>query len=235
MKNSPKYFCLNSGGCGSVYLTKLLKVNGLEGVAHDAQPDLNMLGIKCFLGTSDKKRGIAKLLESRKNTSVEIGNRLFSLVPYLKEAFPTAKFIHLHRDGRESVRSIASNPNIDAIFNDKIRFRSIGETSSRSTVIPTYSKICLYWSNINDRIINDTRGTSLLRLDFQDLISGKIENLEEFLKTTLQIKKIEPANQKPKVHGKRLPPFNTWDDQKKRIFWRLCGKTMLELGYWDGR
>lgn len=227
---NPKVFCLCVGGCGSKYLVQLLTENGIPGAFHEAAPAFDRLGIDYFNGKVSRSEAASRLAGTRDAISFEASNRLFSLADPISDAYPGSRFIFLFRDGRESVRSIWSNPKIDDIMTERYRFREIARAPT-GREISTLEKVCLYWSNINDRILNDLKGKDHLFLSFEDLTAGRIDALQDFLGTSFERRTIPSVNEKPDLHGNRKPPYADWDQANKQAFDRLCGKTMMALGY----
>lgn len=222
-------FCLNSGGCGSKYIVKLLIRNGVQNAHHEAKPDLNKLGIEHYLKKANTEKIVDVLRDTRKEVFFESSNRLFSMANEISRAIADAKFIHLHRDGRESVRSIYSNPKITSILMSNFRFAALCSIEDPKP-LSDLEKVCLYWSNVNDRILEDLRGSDYLSLKMIDLVEGRIDRLQEFIGLELRKKIIDPVNEKV-AHIERKPDFTDWNTSDQDIFWRICGKTMLRLGY----
>ena len=140
--HQPRFFCLNSGCCGSTYLIRLLDDNGWKGVWHEKNPDFNAVGVAHFDHPMNERRLASLLRYTRWDVFLEANNRLFSLARPLHRAFPGARFMHLHRDGREAVRSALSRPDVDRYLRTNIRFQ--GKLAGPRNASPL-ERFCHYW------------------------------------------------------------------------------------------
>ena len=231
--NRTRIFCQNSGACGSTYIVRLLEANGLRGVFHEKQPDLLKLGLDFYEREMPWLRLISLLRYTRHDINFEASNRLFSLSRPLADAFPGARFIFLHRDGIETIRSVLSKPNVAQYFREDVRFRG---TLAGDHNLDIFSRACHHWSNMNRRIHEDLQYLDLTQqidaptLRFENLIDGNIQPLEDALQTTLRIKTCAPANQSKPSGQLRFPAYTEWTRIQKKTFQTICGETMALLG-----
>lgn len=231
--NRTRIFCQNSGDCGSTYLVRLLGANGLTRVFHEKKPDLQKLGLEYYEQEMPWVRMVALLRYTRHDIDFEANHRLFSLSRPIHDAFPGARFIHLHRDGIETVRSVLSKPSVNRYFRDNIAFQG---TLAGDHDLDVFSRACHYWANVNLRIHEDlqylflTKGLESPMIRFEDLVNGKIQTLEDFLKTSLAIKSCEAAHQSQLNESNRFSPYADWSLAQKHTFERICGPTMELLG-----
>jgi len=101
--------------------------------------------------------------------------------------------------------------------------------SANSTVL---ERMCRYWANYNQRILDDLKEEDHLSLKFSDLIIGNINSLEEFIGSSLTTKKISPVNaDKPVRKEGKYQPFESFSQADKETLFRICGPTMHALGY----
>ena len=119
----PRFFCQNSGGCGSTYIVQLLADNEIERCFHELEPDFNQLGVDHFESPMSQSRLVRLLRYTRHDVYFEANNRLFSCSRELRTAFPNAKFIHLHRHPADAVRSAMSKPDVATYLNENLRFQ----------------------------------------------------------------------------------------------------------------
>ncbi len=228
----PRYFCLNSGGCGSKYLVRLLADNGWPSVWHEKQPDFNRLGIEHYESELNESR-LARLLRyTRWDVFLEANNRLFSLSQPLAQAFPGCRFIHLHRDGRQAVSSAMSRPNVERYLATSVRFR--GSLAGFREMRPL-ERMCHYWNNMNRRILDDLERTAAetrpaLSLSFESLVEGRLDALEQFAGRPIAIRRREAVNRGPTKVSARFPEFADWRTADQRLFLEICGETMNRLG-----
>ena len=230
---APRVFCQNSGGCGSTYIVKLLQANGVSNCFHEKTPDLNSLGVEYFESGGSSHRIRRLLRYTRHDVLFEASNRLFSLSRELKCAFPSARFIHLHRHAADAVRSAMSKPDIERYLATSPRFA--GLLGGPKTASP-FERFCHYWANINGRILDDLDSLDLpesarLSMTFEDLTSGNIGSLQRFVNSELNVRKLPPANVgKTGIRG-RFEAYEDWTFSQKSTFHRICGDVLARLGY----
>ncbi len=227
-----KVFCLNGGSCGSNYIAELLKVNGWSDCYHEKKPDLDHEGMLHFEGRMDVRYLKLLLRWTRHRVRFEANNRLFSMGKELMQLYPNAKFIHLYRDGRSVVTSAMNIAKAELTWgSSRLRYRSTKLCGDPQ--LSNFEKSCNYWSRYNQRIMDDLGTASLLRLKFEDLVAGKVDDLANFLGTDLRVRQIPPVNhQKRKKTGSAaFPRYADWSDEHQRQFWEICGPVMTTLGY----
>lgn len=225
-----RFFCQNAGSCGSMYIVELLKINGISQCYHEKAPDLDVLGIAHYEGLVAEKRLKRVLIHSKNGVFFEANNRLFSMTKILKESFPDARFIHLHRDPRDLIPSSLSKPFEITWESGRPRYTSTKLCGpANSTVL---ERSCSYWTNYNQRILDDLKQEDHLSLKFSDLVTGEISSLEEFMGSKLSIREIPPVNaDKPVRKEGKYQPFESFSKEDKETLLRICGPTMHALGY----
>lgn len=231
-----KYFCLNSGSCGSKYLVHLLRKNGIDRCYHEKAPDLDRTGVTYFLAGSYEWAIKGLLLLTRNQVYFESSNRLFSLALLLKKVFPESNFIHLHRNGIDSVRSNVNKILWPEVMDTSTRLRYASRLAGSPSLSP-FERTCHYWANINERILNDLkamRSESVLSLRFDDLIRGNLGDLEEFLGRRLKTRTMGPVNTKNNLKSEEarvIGDFDQWPSDWKKAFLHICGLVQHRLGY----
>ena len=215
-----------------MYLVELFRTNGFKDCYHEKRPDLDEEGVAYYL--SDQRRHWLKilLLLTRKSVYLESSNRLFSLVPLLTEVFPNAKFIHLHRDGRDSMVSNFNKNNWPSLIQTSTRLRYNSELAG-SKSLSGFERSCWYWRNMNQRIIDDLKGIDHLSLRFQDLITGNVAALEDYCGVSFQTKTTAPSNTKDdlKLPEKRYQSFSDFPAENIKQFEEICGNVQKAMGY----
>lgn len=231
--HQPRFFCLNSGGCGSTYLICLLADNGWPGVYHEKVPDFNALGVEHWDGPLSQVRLASLLRYTRWDVFLEANNRLFSLARPLYRAFPGSRFVHLHRDGREAVCSALSRPDVAGYLRTNIRFQgTLAGPRQRSPL----ERFCHYWNNMNRRILDDLLQLfpltgPWLNLPFADLVAGRLNELERFTGREISVRRRPVVNRGLIGQQGRYPGFADWPESDQRLFHSICGETMQRLGY----
>lgn len=224
VRNQTRFFCQNSGSCGSHYIIDLLRENGVERVFHEKDPDLNEIGVQHFESPLPQSQLIQTLRYTRHNVFFEANNRLFSLSQELATAFPNSKFIHLFRHPANAVRSAMSKPNVVDYLETGVRFA--GTLAGSSDQRPL-ERFCLYWKNVNQRILNDMEfleqsGSSVIWLDFDDLISGNVKTLESFMGCELGKIKRSPSHVGAVRNEGKFESFEQWADVDRRALEEIC-------------
>ncbi len=224
-----RIFCQNSGACGSSYVVQLLKENGIERAFHEKTPDLNKLGLEHYEQPAAASRLKMILRYTRHDAFFEANNRLFSMSRELAAAFPSASFIHLHRDGIEAVRSAMSKPNVEAYLATNVRFS--GSLAGSHAEFP-FARCCHYWANMNRRIATDMQRLGLdddricVSLRFENLITGDVAPLERVLGVRLSKQTCAAVNI-GRVGGRgKFPHYRDWNSGQKQTFDRICGPVM---------
>jgi hypothetical protein len=219
-----KFFCQNSGACGSHYIVDLLIENGVERVFHEKEPDLNELGVQHFDSPVSKSRMIQTLRYTRHNVFFEANNRLFSFSRELSTAFPNAGFIHLFRHPAHAVRSAMSKPDVATYLDSNVRFSgTLGGTKGQRPL----ERFCFYWKNINQRILDDLlvlqeSGVKTMWLEFDDLVSGRVDQLEKFLDRNLRRTRRSPSNVGAVRKEGKFDTFENWSSKDKETLNQIC-------------
>ncbi len=230
--NQKRIFCQNSGACGSTYVVKLLNENRFEHVFHEKTPDLNWVGLRHYESPLPVSRLVRVLRYTRHDTFFEANNRLFSLSQEIATAFPNAQFIHLHRDGTQAVRSAMSKPGVQAYLHENIRFK--GSLAGPHHCEP-FIRLCHHWANMNKRIFDDLELVSHqsdqqpISLRFENLVNGRVNQLEEIVGQSLQQKTCQPANIGRVCGAGKFPEYRDWKPAQKSAFDEICGPVMSLL------
>ena len=224
VRNQTRFFCQNSGACGSHYIVDLLNENGVDRVFHEKDPDLNEIGVRHFDSPIPKSQLVQTIRYTRHNVFFEANNRLFSLSRELSAAFPNARFIHLFRHPANAVRSAMSKPNVTDYLKTNLRFS--GSLAGTSDFRPL-ERFCLYWKNVNQRILDDLQtvrqsGAAVIWMDFDDLISGDVKPLESFLGCELPKRKRSPSNVGTVRSEGKFETFEQWSDPDRRTLEEIC-------------
>ena len=224
VKSEVRIFCQNSGACGSHYIVDLLNDNKVDRVFHEKEPDLNEIGVAHYERPISTAKLVRILRYTRHNVFLEANNRLFSLSKELSVAFPNAKFIHLFRHPANAVRSAMSKPQVENYLKTNVRFA--GSLAGQFSMRPL-ERFCHYWHNVNQRIFEDlmeleATGVPVIWLEFDQLISGQIQCLEEFIGHSIRSIQRPPSNVGAvRKEGKFEPPEN-WSDDDREVLDRIC-------------
>ena len=192
-------------------------------------------GVREYLGEGG---GLARILIalSRIRVNVEVSHDIFSFSKFIKKVYPNSKFIHLHRNGVDSIRSMVNKITFPDIFEKSTRIRYSSRLAGEKD-LDAFSRACKYWANINRRImedLNEMDDAETDQLRFRDLIGGDLKCVEQFLECSLPVKTMEPVRTKEHLKDDsavRIGKFTDWPVEWKRTFARICGPVHEKLGY----
>ena len=144
-------------------------------------------------------------------------------LPMIGRMLPTARFIHVHRDGRQVVESMRS-------------MWGWGLKRAAGT-----------WRDANELALEFGRSNPgrILRVAYESLISATGPTLQEVWRflgldncpaSIHFISRNNPINESPAFSGERsrdklTPRFRDWSPRRRRRFDRIAGRVMAELGY----
>jgi hypothetical protein len=159
--------------------------------------------------------------QTRRGLRFEANGALFSLAEPIQTAFPNVRFVFLHRDGRDVVRSGMNRP----WFAPHDTLPRIGADRDGSR----FEKICRLWAEMNREILKSLEGKDYLDLPFQTLVSAEGgRQLEDALDEEFDEHELAPVNESRK---KDFPRYEEWPSDKRQTFWDICGPMMEEPGY----
>lgn len=224
LRTQKRFFCQNSGACGSHYIVDLLTENGIDGVFHEKDPDFNEIGVKHYESGLSQSSLVNALRYTRHNAFFEANNRLFSLSAELAVAFPGAAFIHLFRHPAAAVCSAMSKPNVDQYLQSNLRFA--GSLAGSPGQRPL-ERFCHYWTNVNQRILDDLEqlgrsGKDVMWMSFEDLGAGDVSKLESFLGLKLETRTRSPSHVGAVRKEGKFASLENWSEQDQSLFNEIC-------------
>lgn len=208
----------------------------------------------------DKRHQLLSEIKSNNFLYIESAHWASHLIEELHELFD-ARFIHLHRDGRQFVRSglerrwyenfsTASSQRI-FLIERLVRYPrrkfmvNVGNSYIDHRLKPPrkmrsrFEKITWLWQEINQTIIdslNKLPDTAKMRLRLEDVNKETIIGLQNFIGVPLESKRIKRmlaiAQQKPnKTRQRTVSAPEDWPEGQKERFREIAGKMMQDLGY----
>lgn len=230
-------FVLNTGRAGSRYICRLFHENGFS-VGHEITFPLEQA---CQYDHTQGSHpdplpsevDVPDLLQDDRRDEVylEANHALYSFGCELAELYPEAKFIHLHRDGRDHARSMMCQKHL-TIHNGWLPDPDTTPCPPYAWNAPAFLRCVLEWVNRNQVIQEDMASLSqdrVLSVKSEDLWSGKaVPSIEDFLDITLD------AKTRDAFGGKKtytFPAYEDWPTEYRNVFWWLAGDLMLHLGH----
>lgn len=243
-------------------LSRVLALHPKLGAFHEPTPLLNT---EAYLRWSGKRDGhwIARRLATKRDRFirevqangllyVESSHFLSHLIPDLLERYD-ARFVHLHRDGRQFVRSGLDRPwygprSFKALLEDRVR-RSTGlnignsyrdhRLSPPSGLKTRFEAISWLWTEINAQILRHLDGVPDERrfaARLEDIGPALLCRLLKFLRQDSDPAILErmcslAAERPNRTREHSTPPQDAWDANSRQRFSQIAGDMMSKLGY----
>lgn len=171
---------------------------------------------------------IKKWIVSRNNDYAEANVYFAHIMPIVTEVFPEATIVHLHRDGREVVRSLLNRSWYDTPEDTKHPGFSIDGWTNMTQL----EKACWYYRLTNETI----EEYSQQRVVFEQLTSSPEQFTQILTKLGIRITLPEVAEQQHKQivnanYSDSVPPFSEWSVGDQQLFQSICNSTLSTLGY----
>lgn len=239
-------FVLGTGRCGSKSIANNLNKHKDIYAKHEDIKQFIRLSTEYAHGEKnvrEVKNEVLSIFESKtlKNYQNELilhsDQRLWNMVPILKELFPKAKFIHLIRDGRDTVRSMyARNWFVDNELeinkHEWAEYRLNGYLAGdvdeeKWKNWGAFERCCWYWSYINESISKE-----LLTQQKSYLI--KLENIDDNLSDFLEFLDVDKHNfnfdKYNAVKKSNLKKYQfQWTEKEEEKFQKIAGETQLKF------
>lgn len=181
-----------------------------------------------------RMKGIEYYIKAKKLSGYgEVNSFLRRHIIAIQKFYPYVKLFHLVRDGRDVVRSMLSNDTME-FWDENTKYISPNEHDvfySKWNSMNRFERLCWYWMVENEYLSTYIKEY----IKFEDLLEDYNyfdEKVLRVLGLNVTKEKWEIAKESPKnVTDHDAPKWETWDDDIKRIFWKICGGTMLRYGY----
>lgn len=152
------------------------------------------------------------------------------LEPFLDEfraQIPDAELIHLHRDGKDVVRSILNRDWYDTPFDRRHRVVPIPEWDE----LNQFERACWYYRHTQERLMTATKA----RISFERMVS----DLAYLTRTLRELGIVVHPLLAETEFGKRIdanrrdefPSYERWPEEYRMAFERICGDVQSALGY----
>jgi hypothetical protein len=260
-------FVVSTGRAGSKMIAEAMRVHPQVVALHEPlpRPGLHREAYWAWSGRADA-RWLRTRLERKRRTLVEqiLANGFVylesahycsHLIGPLRDLFPGAKFVFLHRDGREFVRSglerswyrgkeESALAHLVKFARDRLLL-DLGNVGWDHRLSPPKQlrtraeRIAWLWAEINRSIEKGLAGVpqqDQFRLPLAELSIDSLRALTEFMgidgDPRILSKMMAVAAERPnKTRSRSVPPFEQWTRQEQLQFFRIAGPMMKQLGY----
>jgi len=253
-KDARCLFVLSTGRTGTTTLARLLGLSDEIEAFHEPSPQLleERKTARWEVGENPGKyrhifvraRGASLYRAVSKNHMyAETSPRLTFFAPVISELLPSAKFLFVHRDPFEVVRSgmkrgwYADHPA------DYARVRPVGgeDFYEKWEDASPLEKVCWYWTVCNTfaiRFCQRVDSSRVLTIQSEDLFGGAVvPNIFDFLGVEKPSEERVERVLKRKLnaqHEGTFPKREEWTSSMRKTLHRIAGETMARLGYSEG-
>lgn len=151
------------------------------------------------------------------------------LLPELQSIAPDARIVHLHRDGRDVVRSVISRGWYDAPEDRRHYVPPIPEWDQMTQ----FERACWYYRHTNESIMPPATA----RIEFERMVRDLSYLTDQLASLGILVHPLLAEREFPKHinpdRGRLFPPADEWPDEYLDIFHRVCGPLQQMLGYTD--
>ncbi|MBV1901682.1 MAG: sulfotransferase [Kordiimonadaceae bacterium] len=260
-------FVVGCGRSGTQALARLLDIADTvemhhEYMVHHIQP----LGVQYFHGLIRREDVLEKLATIYAGAihycPSEIwgdsSNKVSWLIGELAELFPTAKFVHVVRDGRKVTSSLFNKLGDECLDDASVEIMSrylnapqdshvcpppekkywwpcakeAGDSELYST-LDQYGRIAYHWAQINEEIekqFSMLPNERCLKVRLEDITSDK-QALAAMMQFVGIPDKDEYFTVMQRPHNVVRPENNPLTEAQLTVFWKLCADTMEKYGY----
>ena len=247
-------FFLSTGRCGTQWFSRLLSKDRSLKVLHAPQPSLACQGRLAYErlqqnATAKEKALIREIYLSGRETHlryaykcskklVETNNYITFFAPVLKELFPHAKFIHIHRHPGEFVRSGINRGYYTTARKDDMKriLPLFGEDREKWPDYSQIRKISWLWRATNE-FVEDFKAhldnERILTIDFNALTPERVYETARFIGAGITLASIRRDFYK-KVNRQKTTiksPFDQWDQMEKQEVLSMAGDLAHKYGY----
>jgi hypothetical protein len=219
-----RFFAVGTGRCGTKYLANLLQTNNVNDAYWEKEPFLEERLLAYWKGELNQGRTrdlIKDLKRTRNDVFFEANHALTFGMPLLLDVFLDARFVHLHRAPDPCITShLRNSPSVNL--------------ESRWTADEKFTAACKWWSMKNGFILGlreRIEDELVLDLPFEDLVSGEVDALQDFLGMEFEHDETAAMNKTSQYRADNFPPPTEWSDEKWDTLEETCGEVAEALGY----
>jgi hypothetical protein len=258
-------FVVSTGRAGSKMIAHAMRVHPQVLALHEPRPGLHREAYISWAGRRSA-RWLRGRLELKRSSLVEqtLANGFVylesahfcsHLIGPLRDLFPGAKFVFLHRDGREFVRSGLERTwyrgNEESALGHLAKFArhrlllDVPKPGWDHRLTPPRQlraraeRIAWLWAEINRSIEKGLAAVpkeDQFRLPLAALGPDSLRALTEFMGVDVDGRILNEmmavaARRPNKTPSRAVAPFDQWPDEEQRQFFRIAGEMMTQLGY----
>lgn len=249
----PCVFTLSTGRVGTETLTAVLDQSPHIIATHEPAPILVEPSYAAYMTNGDEERWVAVVASARGESVVEAcqagkiyaetNNRMTYMAKALSSAFPSSKFIHLHRHPYEVIHSGLRRSYYKTHPWDfaRIRPRPGEEFAEQWDDMPPLEKVAWYWRAVNQHAIDSMEALPDSRrfvLRSADLFGGResaLEALFSFVGVELppraRIDSVLSLNLNRQRGGAPVAPPAEWSTVERDRVRRIVGDVASALEY----
>ena len=236
------YFFLSTARSGSTWLSKVIdEATPLIGQhefslnhryhENELVADHNTgLGFKDLVKDVDKAKRLLldarAWIEDQAHDYAEANVYLERFLPLLKEVFPDALFVHLHRDPKDVARSLINRDWYDTPMDERHPAMEVEGWEQMTQ----FEKVCWYVRITNENLLGIKNQICL------EQATASSENLEKILRKYLIpfYPRLAEDIFKEKVNSNRFndfPSSSDWPDNIRQLFSEICDPLRNQIGY----
>jgi hypothetical protein len=187
-----------------------------------------------YVGLVENRRLAQQLIQQAVSHYRTVPGDVLEANVYLEPFIPTLNalgddvtLLHLHRDGRDVVRSLL----------DREWYATPGDRKHRTVPIDDWAgltqfeRACWYWRYTNERIMPFASH----HLRFEEIVRDPRVLSRRLDSLGIVVHPLLAEREFPKVinaaKSRRFPPYDDWPGEYRRTFERICGPTQVALGY----
>lgn len=251
-ENKKICFIISTGRTGTKTLAALF--NHLENVEahHEPQPDFRQLSIDFALErvctakaqsivNADRKVVLFRMQRLNPHVYVEANNRLFSLIPILRQTFRGCKFVHIVRDGRDVVRSGMGRRWYQPDDIDPYRLKAIDFPNDPYfeywQSMSRFEKICWWWQKKDGIIYQSVKNESdSITVKFEDIFDESndyagLKAIGDFLDIDVSTISHLISIKRNATETYQMPHWQNWDLCLREKFMKISGEHLKQYGY----
>ncbi|ADL13648.1 sulfotransferase [Acetohalobium arabaticum] len=246
-----KYFIISTGRTGTKFFAKFLDEFSDIYSIHEPEPDSTLvrLAIDYARRKISKQNAIEKVEQIRRamckdvkrkkaSSYIESNNRLFSLIPVLREVFEDIKIIHIVRDGRDYVRSGMSRDwyvEEDDAYRLQANYFEEDKYYNQWTNMTRFEKISWMWQKKDKFIYRSVKkADDSITVKFEDIFKDEdykgLYRIAEYINLPEnELKQMIDKMMNKRVNSTKeyaIPHWTEWNQKLRNKFDNIAGEHM---------